>query len=250
MKLFTTIFISLFIYAQSSYAQCFPDRHNTSWFDGWISCAASPSPNASRGEGHWILYDFNHLYKLGQMHVWNTNAVGFLDDGMKEVVIDISDDGVNWTALGQFQFEKGTGSTTYEGFDGPNLNDAEGRYLLITALSNWGGSCYGMSEIKIDVDVIIGTKEPIVKENCLSVNIFPNPITTQSKAYISVGCSPMPIDYTILDITGKILKKGHLKPIGNEAVLDLNLSAMNAGSYILSLKQEDVLVRGKFVKIK
>ena len=72
-------------------SQCFPDRHNSNWFDGWISCATSNNPNTSRGNTHWLLYDLNHKYKLGQMHVWNSNAINHLNDGVKNVVIDISD---------------------------------------------------------------------------------------------------------------------------------------------------------------
>lgn len=250
MKFITTIIISVFFYSLS-YAQCFPDRHNTNWFDGWLSCENSLSPNEARGNAHWILYDFSHLYSFGQMQIWNTNAPGFLEDGMKDVVIDISNNGVDWTEVGQFQFAMANGSATYEGDSGPDLGGVEGQYLLITALSNWGGQCYGISEVKIDVDAIVGTEEQATSQaSCLSVNIFPNPITHYSKAYISTQCSNAPIDYSIRDITGKLLKNGQLEPLGNEISLNIVLKGFTAGSYILTLKQANVSVIKKFVKIK
>jgi hypothetical protein len=133
---------------QSGLAQCYPDRHSTNFFDGWISCEPAMSPNILRGPGHFIMYDFGKVYALGQVRIWNTNDPAHLDWGMKDVVIDYSMDGVHWVEAGQFTFPQASGLSTYEGAEGPNLDDAQARYLLITALSNYGGTCYGFSEIK------------------------------------------------------------------------------------------------------
>ena len=131
--------------------QCFPDRHNTNWFDGWISCQPAPNPNEAYGESHWILYDFGESYSLGQMHVWNSNDPAHVDYGLNEVNIDFSTDGMEWVHLGQFEFSIANGKSIYEGFEGPDFYGALARYVLITGLSNYGGACYGLSEIRIPV---------------------------------------------------------------------------------------------------
>lgn len=130
-------------------AQCFMDQHNCTWFDGWISCDQQASPNPARDNGHWIMYDFGQQYELFEMHVWNTNAPDHLDYGLQNVVIDISADGINWAEFGQYVFPQGTGDMRYEGTEVMHFDSANARYVLITAIDNYGGSCYGLSEIRI-----------------------------------------------------------------------------------------------------
>ena len=121
------------------YGQCYPDRHNTNWFDGWVSCETYPNPNADRGLSHWIMYDFDKPYKFSQMHIWNTNDPDHLGAGLKDVSIDYSMDGRNWTQAGEFTFEQAMGISTYEGSIGPDLEGIQAQFILITALDNWGG---------------------------------------------------------------------------------------------------------------
>ena len=130
-------------------SQCLPDRHSATWYDGWISCEMTPNPNATRGKTHWVMYQFDDIYYLYEMHVWNMNAPDLLDYDVKDVVIDISTDGTNWTEFGQFTFSKATGKNDFEGIDEVDFGGEKAKYVLITALSNFGGSCYGLSEIKI-----------------------------------------------------------------------------------------------------
>jgi hypothetical protein len=244
------LLITLLLATQMLSAQCFPDRHNSSWFDGWLSCATSDNPNPERGQSHWILYNLQHNYQLGQMHVWNTNAEDYLGDGIKDLVIDISLDGVTWTEVGVFQFEQADGSSTYEGFAGPDLDGIEAKYLLITALSNWGGFCYGFSEVRIEVlGVTTGVSETSIANNCLSVNIFPNPVSDRSKASIKANCSSSEINYAVQDITGRTLYSGALQPLGNEVELNLNFADLTAGSYILHLQQDGIKVKQKLIRI-
>lgn len=249
----TIIITLLSILTTTLFAQCFLDRHNTTWYDGWISCTTSPSPNAIRGESHWILYDFNYSYELFQMHIWNTNAPDYLTDGMNEIVIDISNDGVNWTEVGTFQIPMADGTSTYEGLDLYDFDGTNAQYVLITGLSNHGGSCFGLSEIRIDVAdeviVVVGTNEP-ANPDCLSAKVFPNPLSDHSKAIISNICTNDPIYYSIQDITGKIIKSGEIIPGSNEAELDLNALPVTAGTYILNLQQLDLIRKYKLIKVE
>jgi hypothetical protein len=150
MKTIILLLITLTVSIQLN-GQCYPDRHNTNWYDGWISCETAPSPNSSNGDSHWILYDFNEAYELGQLHVWNTNDPANLDYGMREVSIDYSLDGTDWIHLGNYEFDQGSGKSTYEGFEGPHFEGALARYVLITGLSNYGGDCFGLSELRFAV---------------------------------------------------------------------------------------------------
>jgi len=132
------------------YGQCDIDNHNTSKSTGWKSCETAQNPNAIHGNGHWIMYDFTWEYMLEQMHIWNHNHPESLSEGIKDIIVDVSTDGVNWTQAATMTVPLASGSSSYIGVDGPMLN-TRARYVLITALSNHGGNCMAMSELRIGV---------------------------------------------------------------------------------------------------
>ncbi len=247
----TTLIILFFAFAIGPVsAQCFLDRHNTTWYDGWLSCTPSMNPNAVRGESHWILYDLNYAYGLFQLHLWNTNAPEYLNSGMQDIAIDISNDGVNWTEAGEFQLPMADGTPTYEGV---SLHDFEGtnaRYVLITGLTNHGGSCYGLSEIRINVadEIITPNTSSPVPEACLSARVFPNPVREHSRAMIQANCSTAPVFYSIADLSGKTIASGQLPVIAGEGTLELNTLPVAAGMYVLSVRQQDLVRRFKVIK--
>ncbi|MFZ1676528.1 MAG: hypothetical protein WAT91_04595, partial [Saprospiraceae bacterium] len=118
MKKLIFLFVAFVLFQHVTTAQCFPNRHNTNFFDGWISCEAAPSPNPLRPVSHFIMYDFGKIYKLGQMEIWNTNDPAHLDWGMRDVAIDYSIDGETWTTAGTYTFQQASGLSTYEGGPG------------------------------------------------------------------------------------------------------------------------------------
>lgn len=247
------LLIAIFIMATSVnvLAQCFLDRHNTTWYDGWISCTTSMNPNPVRGESHWILYDLNYPYELFQMHIWNINSPDYWADGMQDIVIDISNDGVTWTEVGEFQIPMADVTSTYEGIDLFDFAGTQAQYVLITGLSNHGGSCFGLSEIRIDVAdeiVVVSNTEPLTPA-CLTATIFPNPVSAASKAVISNICSSAPITYTIEDVSGRVIRSGQLTPTSDEVELNLNVLPLAAGSYILNVQQQGAVRRLKMIKM-
>ncbi|MEL6635401.1 MAG: fibronectin type III domain-containing protein [Bacteroidota bacterium] len=132
-------------------AQC-SDPNPNIWQNTWQSCQASASPNPLRGEGHWIRYDLGRVYPLSKTHVWNSNELGATGVGFKNVVVDYSEDGQSWTELGAFLFPQGTGQARYGGFEGFDFGGMGARYVLITAIDNWGdASCYGLAEVKFNL---------------------------------------------------------------------------------------------------
>lgn len=78
--------------------------------------------------------------------------MGFIADGINQANIDYSLDGTIWSHLGQFDFLQAPGTDNYPGFSGPSFGGINARYVLISAISNFGGSCYGLSEIRFDVN--------------------------------------------------------------------------------------------------
>ena len=118
--------------------------HSDNESDMWLSGADDPNP--------WIQYEFDRMYNLDQMWVWNFNQtfesiVGF---GLKDVVIEYSADGIDWVAV-----ESGTELPAAYGVNGAaqdieiDMGGAVARYVRIAANSNWGGwNRYGLSEVR------------------------------------------------------------------------------------------------------
>lgn len=174
------------VYLSSSGAQCFMDQHNTNWNDGWLSCQESASPNPTRGKGHWIMYSLGYKYALGQSKFWNHNEADALNNGVRSFALDVSLDGVDWTEWKVFDLPMASGSPIYEGIDGPDLEKIPARYILLTALDNYGGPCYGFAEMKVDVEVLSQTENEV---ECTTISAFPNPFTDQVYVNISGKCA-------------------------------------------------------------
>src|SRR5688500_15811128 len=111
MKKLLYLILSFMTLSQVAVGQCYPDRHSTNFFDGWISCDVAENPNHERGKGHFIMYDFGKVFSLGEMQIWNTNDPNHLDWGMKDVAIDYSPDSITWHHAGDFTFSQASGSS-------------------------------------------------------------------------------------------------------------------------------------------
>ncbi len=121
------------------------DGHSTELKDMWVVGPTSPQPP-------WIQYEFNRVFCLHEMRVWNSNQaieslVGF---GMKDVLVEYSTDGQTWTALaGDTQFAQASGTPGYAYNTTIAFGDVPAKYVRITARSSWsGGNQYGLSEVR------------------------------------------------------------------------------------------------------
>ncbi|MBA7628096.1 hypothetical protein ES703_35566 [subsurface metagenome] len=122
------------------------DLHSTEEADIWLSNMAGPQPS-------WIQYEFDRVYKLHQMWVWNFNqliepVVGF---GFKEVTIEYSTNGTDWAVLADVpEFAQAPGAPGYAHNTTVDLGAVTAKYVKITANSNWGGVLpqYGLSEVR------------------------------------------------------------------------------------------------------
>ena len=129
--------------------------HDTVWDHGWLAYPEdlAPNPNSARSSyDYWIKYDFGEVYLLDDMWIWNSNEGCCTDRGFRNVHIDYSVNGSSWTQLTSTQFSVATGSDSYSGFQGPDFGGVSARYVLISAVTNWGASgWYGLAEVKFYV---------------------------------------------------------------------------------------------------
>ena len=121
------------------------DLHSAEAMDMWLT--------GNEPEGAWIEYEFDKVYKLHEMWVWNSNqmvelSVGF---GFKDVTIEYSADGTDYTTLGTtHEFAQASGADGYAHNTTIDFGGAAARYVRLTANSNWGGILpqYGLSEVR------------------------------------------------------------------------------------------------------
>ncbi len=230
--------------------QCYPDRHNTTWYDAWTSCAVAPNPNPELNDGHWLLYNFGQAYKLKTSRFWNANVPDKLENGLREIRLDYSMDGVQWNYFGDFELDMATGLTHYQGQEGPDFGEIEAQYLLITALNNYGGPCYSLSEIKIEVDqVVISSLDnvPSTDAFCFNASISPNPFSDKAVVNIQSNCDRK-IYYTVYDAFGRAVV-GQQSFSAKKSLITLSGNDFVPGVYHLVLTDGRNSRTYKFVRI-
>ena len=99
----------------------------------------------------WIQYDLGRVYKLHEMLAWNYNSqfeliLGF---GLKDVTVEYSSDGADWTTLGQVEFARATARATYTANTRVDLEGVPARYVRLTVNTAFGTTGqYGLSEVR------------------------------------------------------------------------------------------------------
>jgi len=112
----------------------------------WLSSPIGDQPT-------WIEYEFDKVYKLHEMWVWNSNdsleqVVGF---GFKDVTIEYSVNGFDYTTLETVhEFARAPGSANYAHNTTVDFNDTAVKYIRLTANSNWEEifNQFGLSEVR------------------------------------------------------------------------------------------------------
>lgn len=247
MKKILLLLVTIFFVTTSNFAQCNLDRHNTTWYDGWTSCTSSLSPNVDRGESHWIMYNLGYKYQLKSSYWWNYNEVDQLNNGAKTIVVDYSEDGFTWNEWGTFELQQASGTNTYEGSQGPDFNGLEAQYLLFTILNNHGGDCYGVGEVKIDVD-FISTTDIVGLDNSLDIAAYPNPFKDQVTIVLPAGLGN---DYNISieDVLGQTATSLSSTKINDSRVV-FNGTNLRSGVYFVVLSKEGKTIRKKVLKVE
>lgn len=245
----TTLYIT-FIFtlcSQLGNTQCYPDRHSTTWFDGWISCNTSANPNSVYGDSHWIMYDLGYDYILNETKFWNTNEPKNLTNGIKDYNIDYSLDGVTWTNLGSFSIDQANGLSNYEGTDGPDFNSATARYVLITPTANYGGNCFGFSEIKMTITDPFEVIDEVIGFNA---TVYPNPFINNASIRIASLFEDKPVTYTLYDILGRVITQNvfNINTDTDTYPITLNGNTLSVGIYILTITQNNNQRTFKLIK--
>lgn len=209
--------------------QYHPDRHNTSYNEGWIACETKDSPNAKRGDSYWIMYDFGQIYSLAKTNIWNSNVSSNTNVGIKDMAIDYSTDGVNWVEYGTVRIPEANASNFYTGVEGPDLDGIEAQYILITALSNYGGDCVGISEIRFNTNGVVSDVVD-VDELEGGIKVYPNPMDQTG----NIELSDIPYGkygYQVTDLSGRVLMRENYAISQNRQTIKLDVGNLVNGIY-------------------
>jgi hypothetical protein len=120
------------------------DLHGTVENTMWLSTGVQPN---------WIQYEFDKVYKLNDLLVWNSNQLieGFLGFGAKSVTIETSVDGATWTTLANGpEFARATGLPGYAANTTVKFGGVEAKFVKLTINANWGGMApqSGLAEVR------------------------------------------------------------------------------------------------------
>ncbi len=131
------------------------DGHSTSASDMWLGLPAGDEPV-------YIQYEFPKIEKLYEMWVWNYNVefelvLGF---GLKDVTIEYSTDGADWTVLKDAELARADAKAGYQHNTVVDLEGVAAKYVRLTVNSNWGMLAqYGLSEVRF-YQVPVQAREP------------------------------------------------------------------------------------------
>jgi hypothetical protein len=122
----------------------------------------------------WIQYSFDKVYKMYELWVWNYNSeveslIGF---GLKNVTVQYSTDGTNWTALGDFEFTQAQGAEGYAHDTTISFGGVPAKQIKLIVNSTWSAkpTKAGLSEVRF-LYTPVWAREP--KPATASTNIDP-----------------------------------------------------------------------------
>jgi len=140
--------------------------HSAYGTDMWLSDPLDTEPA-------WIQYEFEKPYKLLEMWVWNSNTViePIYGYGLKDVTIEYSMNGNDWTALKDVELAQATGAAGLAP-ETIALDGIGAKYVRIDANSNWGdGAKYGLSEVRFFyIPLRAREPQPVVGQTTIPVD--------------------------------------------------------------------------------
>ncbi len=119
------------------------DGHSTTGSDMWLSQGTPPN---------WIQYQFDKVYTLHELWVWNQNQAvePFIGFGAKTVKIEYSTDGAKWTPLANVpEFARAPGQPDYVHNTTVSFGGVSAKYVKLTIEKGWGATpSVGLSEVR------------------------------------------------------------------------------------------------------
>jgi concanavalin A-like lectin/glucanase superfamily protein/F5/8 type C domain-containing protein len=141
------------------------DQHSIAATDMWLGAPSGADPVQ-------LQYEFDRVYKLHQMLVWNYNVqfellLGF---GLKDVTVEYSTDGTEWTLLGDVVFAQATANASYAANTVVDFEGAAARYIRLTVRSGYGvAGQVGLSEVRFMV-IPAQARQPQPTDRATDVN--------------------------------------------------------------------------------
>jgi Concanavalin A-like lectin/glucanases superfamily len=120
------------------------DEHNDAADDMWLGAPVGDDPV-------YIEYAFDNVYKLHEMRVWNYNVqfelmLGF---GFRDVTVEYSENGADWTVLGDVQFAQAPAMSGYTANTTVDFGGVAAQFVRLTVNSGYGPmGQYGLSEVR------------------------------------------------------------------------------------------------------
>ncbi len=120
------------------------DLHGVDATTMWMSTGVLPN---------WIQYEFDQVYRLESLQVWNSNQLmeSFAGWGARKVAIETSTDGATWTPVANVpEFAQAPGAAGYAANTIVNLGPVQAKYVKLTISTTWGGVTpqAGLSEVR------------------------------------------------------------------------------------------------------
>jgi len=181
------------------------------------------------------MYDLGDQYALFGSTFWNNNAPEETDMGINQMIVDYSIDGVEWQEASTMALPRAPGSSFYQGAEGPDFGGATARYVLVSAMSNHGGDCYSLSEVRIEASITTTTSFAD-DELELDVSISPNP----ASELIQIDMDRLPdgnVRYQITDMVGKLYATGSVR----DRVVRVDVSELPTGTYTVTIYNDEGL---------
>jgi len=141
-------------------------QHSTDSGDMWVGGTGGAEPV-------WIQFEFDKVYLLHELQVWNYNVIFelMLGFGFKDVTIEHSEDGESWTTFGDVQFAQATAKTSYTANTTVDLSGVAARFVRLTANSAWGATGqFGLSEVQF-LFVPVQAREPQPEAGAVDVSV-------------------------------------------------------------------------------
>ncbi len=141
-------------------------QHSTESSDMWLARPAD-------GEPLQIEYAFDAVYKLDEMLVWNYNVqfellLGF---GVKNATIEYSENGTDWSVLGDFDLNQATATETYTANTTIDFGGVAAQYVRLTVNSGFGSmGQYGLSEVRF-MYIAVQAREPEPADEATDVSV-------------------------------------------------------------------------------
>lgn len=151
----------------------------------WMATDAKP---------HWIQFQFDEVYRLHEMWVWNSNQVveSFVGFGARNVTVEYSTDGQIWTTLnGVPEFARGTGLPTYTANTTVSLGGVQAKYVRLTINTTWVGTSRLALEGRCRRRICLKYRSCADGEGGLKVIL----VTRKKNASIGLGSMVVPLEY-------------------------------------------------------